>query len=72
MLAQTLRSLERDGYVSREVFPVIPPKVEYRLTELGTSLLVRIEPLVNWANENHAVIRKCRESYVPPPAATGK
>lgn len=66
MLAQTLRGLERDGYVSRKVHPVIPPKVEYRLTTLGASLLEKIEPLVAWADTNHAKVRKARKAYVPP------
>jgi DNA-binding HxlR family transcriptional regulator len=56
MLAQTLRALERDGYLSRKVFPTIPPQVEYRLTPLGSSLLERLEPLVEWATQNHAAI----------------
>jgi DNA-binding HxlR family transcriptional regulator len=69
MLAQTLRTLERDGYVSRKVHATIPPKVEYRLTALGKSLLVHLEPLVMWANKSHAQVRKAREAYVPPAAA---
>lgn len=69
MLAQTLRSLERDGYVTREVHPTVPPKVEYTLTELGESLLARVKPLINWADENHARVRKARKAYVPPVAA---
>lgn len=69
MLAQTLRALERDGYVTREVFPTIPPKVEYTLTELGESLLGKVKPLVRWADENHGRVRKARKSYVPPEAA---
>ncbi|MBX3735310.1 MAG: helix-turn-helix transcriptional regulator [Candidatus Didemnitutus sp.] len=70
MLAQTLRTLERDGYVTREVFPTIPPRVEYTLTELGESLLAKVKPLVRWADENHARVRKARRAYVPPVAAT--
>jgi DNA-binding HxlR family transcriptional regulator len=66
MLAQTLRGLEREGYVSRKVHPTIPPKVEYSLTALGTSLLAKIEPLVEWADANHAKVRKARKAYVPP------
>jgi DNA-binding HxlR family transcriptional regulator len=69
MLSQTLRSLERDGYLSRHAYPTVPPKVEYTLTALGTSLLQRVEPLLLWANENHAKVLKAREAYVPPPAA---
>lgn len=70
MLAQTLRNLERDGYVSRKVYPTIPPKVEYTLTALGRSLLAKIEPLVEWAEKNHPKVRKSRELYVPPSALT--
>jgi len=68
MLAQTLRSLEQDGYVSRKVYATVPPKVEYSLTALGESLLVRVEPLVEWAEENHARVRRARKAYVAPAA----
>lgn len=68
MLAQTLRALERDGYVSRKVHPTIPPKVEYSLTTLGHSLLAKVGPLVAWADENHARVREARRAYVPPAA----
>jgi DNA-binding HxlR family transcriptional regulator len=70
MLSQTLRSLERDGYVIRTVYPTVPPKVEYCLTPLGGSLLDKIEPLLTWANENHEQVRTARAAYVPPSAAT--
>jgi DNA-binding HxlR family transcriptional regulator len=66
MLAQTLRTLERDGYVTREVHPTVPPKVEYTLTDLGHSLLAKVQPLIQWADENHARVRKARKAYVPP------
>lgn len=69
MLAQTLRTLERDGYVSRKVYPTIPPKVEYTLTPLGESLLAKVEPLVEWAEANHNRVRKARKAYRPPQAA---
>jgi len=69
MLAQTLRALERDGYVTREVHPTVPPKVEYTLTTLGESLLGKIRPLLRWADENHDRVRRARKSYVPPQAA---
>lgn len=49
MLTVTLRTLEADGLVRREVFPQVPPKVEYSLTERGESLIPCIEGLVNWA-----------------------
>jgi DNA-binding HxlR family transcriptional regulator len=70
MLAKTLRSLERDGYVSRKVYPTIPPKVEYSLTPLGASLLTRVEPLIEWASKNHDAIRNARKQYVPIAAIT--
>lgn len=68
MLAQTLRGLERDGFVARKVYPCVPPKVEYRLTTLGESLVDRVESLVLWADENHGRVNKARKAYVPPPA----
>jgi DNA-binding HxlR family transcriptional regulator len=70
MLAQTLRGLERDGYLTRKIYPTIPPQVEYRLTNLGESLLAKIEPLVEWADENHDRVREARESYGSRPMAS--
>ncbi len=52
MLTVTLRTLEEDGFVKREVFPVVPPKVEYTLTSRAHSLLPHIFSLTNWAKEN--------------------
>ena len=52
MLTQTLRHLERIGLVSRKVYPVVPPKVEYSKTELGVSCAEAVDGLVNWAVEN--------------------
>ena len=72
MLAQTLRSLERDGYVTREVHATVPPKVEYTLTGLGESLLTKVKPLIAWADENHARVRKARKAYVPPAPVTAR
>ena len=66
MLTQTLRSLERDGLVLRKVHPVVPPKVEYRLCPLGESLAAQLQPLVTWANKNHAAVRKARTAYQAP------
>jgi DNA-binding HxlR family transcriptional regulator len=68
MLAQTLRTLEREGYVSRKVYATIPPKVEYRLTALGQSLLGELSPLVAWAERNHEKVRQSRRAYAPPAA----
>ncbi len=52
MLTVTLRSLESDGLIIREVYPQVPPKVEYCLTDKGKSLMPHIEQLVKWALEN--------------------
>lgn len=63
MLTGTLRSLQRDGLVDREVFPTQPPSVEYRLTELGYSLLGPVAALVVWTAEHHGRIREARAVY---------
>ena len=52
MLIQQLRELEQDGIVKREVFPVVPPKVEYTLTDLGKSLQPIMEQIVTWGLNN--------------------
>jgi DNA-binding HxlR family transcriptional regulator len=57
MLAQTLQTLEADGLVHREAYPVVPPHVEYHLTELGVDLVQRLVPLVAWSVE-HAATRE--------------
>jgi DNA-binding HxlR family transcriptional regulator len=66
MLAQTLRRLEQDGLVSREVFPVVPPRVEYTLTPLGHSLLKPLRSMIEWAVENHDAVNAARAAYVAP------
>jgi len=63
MLTVTLRTLEADGLVSRKVYPEIPPRVEYQLTQLGQSLLPHIRNLTNWALENFEVIKRSREIF---------
>lgn len=63
MLTQTLRDLQRDGLVDREVFPTNPPSVEYRLTKLGQSLLVPMNGLIGWAEKNHAKINSARAVF---------
>ena len=60
MLAQTVRHLEADGLVSRTVYPTIPPRVDYALTDLGRSFLVPLEGLVEWAQAHHATIKRAR------------
>lgn len=63
MLTQTLRDLERDGYVKRTVYPEVPVKVEYELTEMGLGLVKPLYQLVTWAGENQANIESCRKEY---------
>lgn len=52
MLAQTLKTLEGDGFVHRDAQPVIPPRVDYSLTALGQELVQRLLPLVTWIGEH--------------------
>lgn len=63
MLTQTLRDLQRDGMVSRQVFDTKPPSVEYRLTPLGASIIVPFGHLIAWASENHAHIDEARLEF---------
>ena len=64
MLTVTLRTLEEDGYVNRTVFPEVPPRVEYTLTERAKSLLPHINSLISWAIENKDAIMKDRRRAV--------
>lgn len=63
MLTQTLRTLERDGLVLRQVFPTKPPSVEYRLSPLGESFLEPLVQLTQWAFAAHASIREARAAF---------
>ena len=63
MLTLTLRNLERDGLVPRTIFPEVPPRVEYSLTELGKTLQVPISALWDWSAENHHAIVEARAVY---------
>ena len=63
MLTTTLRNLERAGFITRKIYPEIPPRVEYSLTTLGESLLIPMECLVEWILGNRLAIRKAREFY---------
>lgn len=63
MLTQTLRDLERDGMITRHVFPTKPPSVEYRLSSLGQSVLQPLARLVAWADDRHAAIVMAREQF---------
>jgi DNA-binding HxlR family transcriptional regulator len=63
MLTLTLKGLERDGLVTRTVFPTIPPRVEYELTGLGRTLRKPIQALAQWAQENRELIQHARNHY---------
>jgi len=63
MLTLTLRGLERDGMVTRTVFPTIPPRVDYELTELGHSLRIPVEALGQWAFAHLPVVERARAEF---------
>ena len=63
MLTQTLRQLERDGLVSRRVHPVIPPRVDYKLTPLGLSLGKAVCGIWTWTEAHAADIEKARKAF---------
>jgi DNA-binding HxlR family transcriptional regulator len=63
MLTVTLRQLERDGLVDRTVYPVVPPRVEYSLTELGATLHATIKSLVTWTEAHQPEIATARAAY---------
>ncbi len=63
MLTLTLRQLERDGLVRRTVYPVVPPKVVYELTDLGGTLLRSIQSIVNWAIDHRCEVAAARAEY---------
>jgi DNA-binding HxlR family transcriptional regulator len=61
MLTVTLRNLEHDGVLIRTVYPTIPPRVEYELSDRGRSLKVALAPIGNWVMENQTDIEEARE-----------
>jgi DNA-binding HxlR family transcriptional regulator len=63
MLTVTLRALERDGLIDRRIYPVIPPRVEYTLTDLGESLLDFVLALIDWSAEHTVDILAARNRY---------
>ena len=63
MLTATLRNLERDGLVTREVFAEVPPRVEYQLAPIGHSFLVPAKALIDWMVGKWPEIEKLRETY---------
>ncbi|PWB82555.1 MAG: transcriptional regulator [Methylocystaceae bacterium] len=70
MLTLTLRALERDGFLTRTVFPTVPPRVDYELTPLGRSLLEPVQRLADWAVQNMDRIEEARRRF--DAAASGK
>ena len=63
VLSSTLRTLEAAGLIDRKVYPVVPPKVEYRLTGIGKSLLPLIRQLTEWAQTNMKKVTNHRKEY---------
>ncbi|MEV5751616.1 helix-turn-helix domain-containing protein [Actinoallomurus sp. NPDC052308] len=63
MLTVTLRGLERDGIVTRTMYPVMPPRVEYALTDLGRDLLAAVMPFIAWCEAHVPEIEAAREEY---------
>lgn len=63
VLSSTLRTLEADGFIDRKVYAVVPPKVEYQLTEVGKSLLPLIQQLTEWAQTNMKRVMNHRKEY---------
>jgi DNA-binding HxlR family transcriptional regulator len=80
MLTQTLRTLERDGLVERTVYPVVPPKTEYRLTPLGLRFLEPIAALAEWAKSHQKDLkpifvrrnRRCGDAKPSPSKGNAK
>ncbi len=63
MLTQTLRGMERDGLVNRKVYPTVPPKVEYSLTELGCTLVSLLNDIRIWSERNIEKIIQAQAEY---------
>jgi DNA-binding HxlR family transcriptional regulator len=63
MLTQTLRTLERDGLVTRTLYPTIPPRVDYELTDLGRDAAGLFDGLIEWAQEHVSEIVAARDGY---------
>lgn len=63
MLTQTLRQMERDGLLVRKVFPIVPPRVEYKLTDLGTTLSAAFCGVWVWASDNLKSVERARVGF---------
>jgi DNA-binding HxlR family transcriptional regulator len=72
MLTLTLRGLERDGLITRTVFPTVPPRVDYELTALGRSLLVPVAALADWALKNRRRIEDAQAKFDAKAARTAR
>jgi len=62
-----LRGLERDGLITRTLYPTIPPRVDYELTDMGRTLLKPVMALVNWANRNQVAIAEAHKRFDEKP-----
>ncbi|OZI19277.1 transcriptional regulator [Bordetella genomosp. 9] len=69
MLTLTLRGLERDGLITRTMFPTIPPRVDYELTDMGRTLLKPVMALVDWANKHRFAIAEAHQRFDEKPEA---
>lgn len=63
MLTQTLRQLERDGLVKRQIIDTVPPSVEYELTSIGESVMLHLQQMKIWVNEYYPLIEQSRQEY---------
>jgi len=63
MLTQSLRDLQRDGLIARRVYPTVPPSVDYRLTDLGHSLIEPLAGLIRWAEAQAEAIAGARQEF---------
>lgn len=63
MLTQTLRTLERDGLVTRTVTPTVPVRVDYELTALGAGLLAQLQPIKQWAEQHMTDVEKAQKAF---------
>ncbi|MFI9819897.1 winged helix-turn-helix transcriptional regulator [Streptomyces sp. NPDC052013] len=72
MLTQTLQTLERDGFVHRDAHPVIPPRVDYSLTELGREAAEQVRALAEWTERRMADVERARQAYDEARAARAR
>lgn len=72
MLTQTLRDLQRDGFVHRDVLPTNPPSVEYSLSPLGLSIMTELRALFRWVERNGDAVTAARRAFDGAPKATSE